>query len=45
MEKTIKKVEAIFISDVHLGSKGSNPKELLSVLKKYDPEYFGWRYN
>ena len=39
MEKTIKKVEAIFISDVHLGSKGSNPKELLSVLKKYDPEY------
>ena len=39
MEKTIKKVDAIFISDVHLGSKGSNPKELLSVLKKYDPEY------
>lgn len=33
------KVEALFISDVHLGSKGSQPEELLHVLKKYNPEY------
>lgn len=32
------KVQALFISDVHLGSKGSNPEELLKVLKKYEPE-------
>lgn len=32
-------IDALFISDVHLGSKGSNPKECLSVLKKYNPEY------
>jgi len=35
----MKEVEALFISDVHLGSKGSNAKELLEVLKKYKPEY------
>ena len=33
------KIEALFISDVHLGSRGSNPKQLLEVLKKYEPEY------
>ena len=33
------KVTALFISDVHLGSKGSNSKELLSVLKSYEPEH------
>lgn len=32
------KVEAIFISDVHLGSRGCNALALLSVLKKYEPE-------
>jgi len=32
------KVKAIFISDVHLGSKGSNSEDLLKVLKKYEPE-------
>jgi len=32
------KVEALFISDVHLGSRGSNAKELLEVLKYYQPE-------
>jgi len=32
------KVEALFISDVHLGSRGSNAKELLEVLKTYKPE-------
>lgn len=33
------KVEALFISDTHLGSKGSNSKELLKTLKKYNPNY------
>ena len=33
------RVEALFISDVHLGSKGSRAKDLLKVLKKYKPEY------
>ena len=32
------KVEALFISDVHLGSRGCNSVELLETLKKYDPE-------
>lgn len=35
----MKKIEALFISDVHLGSKGSNTKELLGVLKEYEPEH------
>jgi UDP-2,3-diacylglucosamine pyrophosphatase LpxH len=30
------KVEALFISDVHLGSKGSNADEVLEILKKWD---------
>jgi UDP-2,3-diacylglucosamine pyrophosphatase LpxH len=34
----MKQVEALFISDVHLGSKGSNTQELLEVLKKYEPK-------
>ena len=33
------KVEALFISDVHLGSKGSNANEVLTILKQYQPEY------
>jgi len=33
------KIEALFISDVHLGSKGSNADLVLEVLKKYQPEY------
>lgn len=33
------KIDALFISDVHLGSKGSNDGELLLVLKQYQPEY------
>lgn len=33
------KVEALFISDVHLGSKGCNAKELIQVLKHYEPEH------
>jgi UDP-2,3-diacylglucosamine pyrophosphatase LpxH len=32
------KVEALFISDVHLGSKGSNAEDVLSLLKEYQPE-------
>lgn len=35
----MKKVEALFISDVHLGSKGSNADDLLKMLKEYEPEY------
>jgi len=35
----MKKVEALFISDVHLGSKGSNADDLLKTLKEYEPEY------
>jgi UDP-2,3-diacylglucosamine pyrophosphatase LpxH len=33
------KVDALFISDVHLGSKGSNAKELLQTLKTYQPKH------
>lgn len=33
------KVRSLFISDVHLGSKGSNTTELLTVLKEYEPQY------
>jgi len=33
-----KKIEALFISDVHLGSKGSNSGKLLETLKMYEPE-------
>ena len=33
------KIEALFISDVHLGSKGSNANEVLTILKLYQPEY------
>ena len=35
----MKKIDALFISDIHLGSKGSNPQECLEVLKLYEPEY------
>ena len=34
----MKKIEALYISDVHLGSKGSKAVELLEVLKNYEPE-------
>jgi UDP-2,3-diacylglucosamine pyrophosphatase LpxH len=33
------KVEALFISDVHLGSKGSNADEVLEILKTYQPKH------
>ena len=32
------KVTALFISDVHLGSKGSQAKEVLRLLKYYEPK-------
>jgi len=32
------KIKALFISDVHLGSKGSNSGKLLETLKMYEPE-------
>ena len=34
----MKKVEALFISDVHIGSKGSNADKLLETLKEYQPK-------
>jgi len=33
------KIEALFISDVHLGSKGSNAEQVLDVLKKYQTNH------
>jgi UDP-2,3-diacylglucosamine pyrophosphatase LpxH len=33
------RIEALFISDVHLGSKGSNANEVLTILKQYQPDY------
>ena len=33
------KIQALFISDVHLGSKGSNAEMVLDLLKQYQPEY------
>lgn len=35
----MKKIEALFISDVHLGSKGSQADKVLSLLKEYQPKY------
>jgi UDP-2,3-diacylglucosamine pyrophosphatase LpxH len=35
----MKKIEALLISDVHLGSKGCNSEAVLETLKKYQPEY------
>lgn len=33
-----KQVKALYISDVHLGSKGSKAEALLKMLKQYEPE-------
>jgi UDP-2,3-diacylglucosamine pyrophosphatase LpxH len=33
------KIDALFISDVHLGTKGSNSEMVLEVLKQYEPTY------
>ena len=33
------RIEALFISDVHLGSKGSNAEQVLNILKQYQPNY------
>jgi UDP-2,3-diacylglucosamine pyrophosphatase LpxH len=33
------KVKALFISDVHLGSRGSNDKKVLELLKEIETEY------
>jgi UDP-2,3-diacylglucosamine pyrophosphatase LpxH len=32
------KINALFLSDIHLGSKGCNSKEVLEVLKMYQPK-------
>jgi UDP-2,3-diacylglucosamine pyrophosphatase LpxH len=31
------KIEALFLSDIHLGSKGSNADQVLNILKQYQP--------
>jgi UDP-2,3-diacylglucosamine pyrophosphatase LpxH len=36
--KPPQKIKALFISDVHIGSRSSNCLELLNVLRKYSPE-------
>ena len=33
------KIQALFISDVHLGTKGSNADKVLEILKQYQPEH------
>jgi UDP-2,3-diacylglucosamine pyrophosphatase LpxH len=33
------KVKALFISDIHLGSRGSNDQQVLNLLKEVDAEY------
>jgi UDP-2,3-diacylglucosamine pyrophosphatase LpxH len=34
----VKNTEALFLSDIHLGFKGSNADEVLKVLKEYNPK-------
>jgi len=34
-----KKIKALFLSDIHLGSQGSNAEGVLEVLKQYEPEH------
>ena len=31
------KIDALFLSDIHLGSKGSNAEQVLNILKHYEP--------
>ena len=33
------KIDALFISDLHLGSKGSNADDVLIILKQFQPNY------
>jgi UDP-2,3-diacylglucosamine pyrophosphatase LpxH len=35
----MKKIEALFLSDIHLGIKGSNTEGLLNILKQYNPKH------
>lgn len=35
----MKKVEALFLSDIHLGIKGSNAEGVLDILKQYNPKH------
>lgn len=35
----MKKVEALFLSDIHLGIKGSNANDVLNILGQYNPKY------
>ena len=35
----MKKIEALFLSDVHLGIKGSNADGVVDILKQFNPKY------
>ena len=39
LEPTIHKVRALFLSDIHLGSRACHAEKLLSFIKDYDCEY------
>src|SRR5688572_6058273 len=38
-EPALRKVRAIFLSDIHLGSRACRAEQLLSFIKDYDAEY------
>ena len=35
----MKKIEALFLSDIHLGTKGSNADGVVDILKQFNPKY------
>lgn len=35
----MKKIEALFLSDIHLGVKGSNANGVVDILKQFNPKY------
>ena len=35
----MKKIEALFLSDIHLGIKGSNADGVIDILKQFNPKY------
>ena len=35
----MKKIEALFLSDIHLGIKGSNANGVVDILKQFNPKY------
>src|SRR5262245_7997350 len=39
LQPTVHKVRALFLSDIHLGSRACHAEQLLSFIKDYDSEY------